>query len=80
MIQRLKDAQDIVENSEPDVLIEAALTKCSNNMVKQNIWDQKDPKDSKTLALTTKLEVAESAFNTASKEPHKGGTGGGGGS
>ena len=67
------------KNVETDNLIEAALTKY-NNMVKQNIWDQKDPKDSKTLALTTKLEVAESAFNTASKEPHKGGTGGGGGS
>ena len=51
-----------------------------NNMVKKNVWDQKCPKDTKFLALTTKLEVLESAFNNASKTPYKGGTEGGGGS
>ena len=33
MIQRLKDAWEIHKNVEPDILIEAALTKY-NNMVK----------------------------------------------
>ena len=79
MIQRLNDAWEIVENVEPGVLIEATLTEY-NNMVKQNIWDQKDPKGTIILALTTKLEVLESAFNTASNTPYKGGTRGGGGS
>ena len=78
MIQRLKYAWEISENIEPDVLIKAALTKY-NNMVNQNIWDQKDPKDANILDLTTKLEFLESAFNTSSKMPYKGGTGGGGG-
>ena len=52
MIQQLKKAWEIGESVEPDVLIEAALTKY-NNMVRQNIWDQKDPKDTKNLALIT---------------------------
>ena len=58
MIQRLKDSWEISENVEPGVLIEATLTKY-NNMAKQKLWDQKDPKDANILVLTTKLEVLE---------------------
>ena len=73
MIQIVKEAWEISENVDPDVLIKATLTKY-NNMVKHTIWDQKDPKDAKILTLTIKLEVLESAFNTASKTLCKGGT------
>ena len=61
MIQRLKDAWEIHKNVEPDILIEAALTKY-NNMVEQNIWDQKDPTDAKMLALTTKLDFVRASI------------------
>ena len=77
MIQQVKDPWEIGKNVEPGVLIEAAFTKY-NNMVKQKVWDEKDPKDANILALITKLEFLESAFNTSSKISYKGSTGGGG--
>ena len=52
----------------PDSLVEKATTKY-NNMVLQKIWNQTDPKDTKILALTTKLEVLESAFNASATGP-----------
>ena len=77
MVQRLKDTREIDEHTETGILIKSVVTKY-NNMVKRDTWDQKVPKGAKMLAVTTKLEVLESAFNTASKTPYKGGTGGGG--
>ena len=50
IIHWLKDAWEIGESVKPDILMEATLTKY-NNMVKQNIWDQKDPKDAKVSAF-----------------------------
>ena len=38
-------------------------------MVLQKLWNHTDPKDAKILALTTKLEVLESAFSTSSSDP-----------
>ena len=73
VIQRLINVQKIGRNGEPEVLIEANLKKY-NNMVNQNIWDQKDPKDATILALTTKLDFLESAFNISFKTHYKIGT------
>ena len=33
-------------------------------MVLQKVWNQTDPQDANKLALTTKIEVIESAFST----------------
>ena len=68
MIQREKDRWELGEDVLPDSLVDKATTKY-NNMVLQKIWNQTDPKDTKILALTTKLEVLESAFNTSATDP-----------
>ena len=67
MIQREKDRGELGEDVLPDSLVEKATTKY-NNMILQKIWNQTDPKDAKILALTTKLEVLDSAFSTSKSD------------
>ena len=64
MIQRGKDKWELGEDIQHDYLVEKATTKY-NNMVLQNIWNRTDSKDSKILALATKVEVLNTAFSTA---------------
>ena len=78
MIQRLKDSWEIVENSQPNILIKATVIKY-NNMVKQKLWDQIDPKNVKKIVITTKLEVLESDFSIPATKHPRGGTRGSGG-
>ena len=64
---------------EPDSLVDKATTKY-NYMVLQKIWNHIDPKDTKILALTTKLETLESACSTSfSNTPKNGNNRGNGG-
>ena len=71
MTQCLKELCDIGKYVQLDALIDFFVTKY-NNMVKQQLWNQTDPKDTKILVLTTKLEVMESTFNTTVTKHSKG--------
>ena len=67
-IQRKKDDWEIGGTETPTTLISLAFQKY-NNMKKQNTWNQTNPKDTKIMDLTTKLQKLEyqiACFATAS--------------
>ena len=67
-VQRKKDAWETGNDEPHEQLIEDCITKY-NNMVKQGIWKQEEAKDSKIVALVTKVNELESRLaskNTSS--------------
>ena len=87
-IQRIQDDVEsgigVYHDITPDTLISASRSKY-NNMVDKEVWGQVDPRDTKMLALTTKIdellkEQAKTAVALATNFENKAGSGGGGGS
>ena len=59
----VKKIWDLREDLKTNYVIEAATTKY-NTMVVQKLWKESNPKDTKCMALNTKIEALELAFST----------------
>ena len=57
-VQRRKDDWETGADESPESLVEACVAKY-NNMLLQRTWKQEESKDSKIIALTTKVETLE---------------------
>jgi len=61
MVQRKKDDWELGGEVNKSKLIDECITKY-NNMQKQNLWNHSDFKDTKIIALATKIENLQNAF------------------
>ena len=55
---------ELVGEISPDGLLESSVIKY-NNLVKQDIWNGEESKDTKIIELTTKLEELKTVFTTS---------------
>ena len=70
-VQRGKDEWELGKDQNVKDIMDNATIK-SNNMVKQNLWSQTDPKDEKILALTTlNHQIRHGKKGVSSRNPGK---------